>query len=154
VLRWRRCAGENARTLRDPAADETGSAALEFLTVGLLMLVPLVYLILALGQIQGQSLGVEAAARFGARAIAAGDADVDAILTSVTRQYGIEAFDARVTCASTSVSCREPGDTVQVTVTTRVPLPVVPPLLGLDRMTSIPVEATAVQKISRYGVAQ
>ena len=38
---------------------ERGSAALEFIVVGLLMLVPLVYLVVTLGLIQGQSLGVE-----------------------------------------------------------------------------------------------
>ena len=38
---------------------ERGSAALEFIVVGLLLLVPLVYLIAAIGMIQQQSLGVE-----------------------------------------------------------------------------------------------
>ncbi|MGB3374763.1 MAG: TadE family protein, partial [Microbacterium sp.] len=49
--------------------DDAGSAALEFITVGVLLLVPLVYLVLALGAIQEQTLGVEAAARHTARVI-------------------------------------------------------------------------------------
>ena len=47
---------------------DEGSAALEFILVGLVLLVPLVYLIVALGSIQGQSLGVETGARQLARA--------------------------------------------------------------------------------------
>ncbi|MDQ1574531.1 MAG: hypothetical protein QOH44_2090, partial [Actinomycetota bacterium] len=39
--------------------DDGGSAALEFITAGLLLLVPLVYLILAMAAIQGGALSVE-----------------------------------------------------------------------------------------------
>ena len=52
-----------------PARPERGSAALEFILVGMLLLVPLVYLIVSLGLIQGQSLGAEAGARHIARAL-------------------------------------------------------------------------------------
>lgn len=43
---------------------------------------------------------------------------------------------------------------MRVTVTARVPLPLVPSALGLDRLTSVPVQATAVQKVSRYWEAR
>lgn len=36
-----------------------------------------------------------------------------------------------------------------VTVSTRVPLPLVPGVLGLDQATAVPVEAVSVQKVSR-----
>ena len=57
---------------------DRGSAALEFILVGLLMLVPLVYLIVSLGLIQGQSLGAEAAARHIARAVSTATDTADA----------------------------------------------------------------------------
>ena len=136
------------------AHDDAGAAALEFLTIGVLMLVPLAYLVLALGQIQAQALGVEAGARFAARTIAGGVGDPDAVLASVTGQYGIDAFDADVTCVPATATCPAAGATIRVTVTARVPLPLVPPALGLDRLTSVPVQATAVQKVSRYWEAQ
>lgn len=145
---------EAAHRIRSLTRGDEGSAALEFLTVGIIMLVPLAYLVIALGQIQAQSLGVEAGARFAARAIAAGQGDPDAVLASVTRQYGIEGVDADVTCVPATASCPEPGATIHVTVTARVPLPFLPPMLGLDRLTSVPVQATAVQKVSRYWEAQ
>jgi Flp pilus assembly protein TadG len=143
-------------TTRGLLHDEAGSAALEFLTVGLLMLVPLTYLVIALAQIQGQSLGVEAGARFAARTIAAGPGagDPDAVLAAVTAQYGVQHADAAVSCVPATRTCPEPGGTVRVTVTARVPLPLVPSAFGLDRLTSVPVQATAVQKVSRYWEAR
>ncbi|WP_188755312.1 TadE family protein [Microbacterium album] len=134
-------------------ADETGSAALEFLTIGLLTLVPLVYLVLALGQIQSQALGVESAARFTARAIAAGNAAAgapDAVLASVVREYGVREARVRVECLPAAGDCPAPGGTVVVTVSADVPLPLVPPALGLDRVARVPVEATSIQKVSRF----
>ena len=44
-----------------------GSAALEFITAGFLLLIPLVYLILAMAALQGGALSVEGASRQAAR---------------------------------------------------------------------------------------
>lgn len=46
---------------------EDGSASLEFLTVGLLLLVPTVYLVVALATVQGAALAVDGAARQASR---------------------------------------------------------------------------------------
>ena len=46
---------------------DDGSASLEFITVGLLLLVPLVYLVLTIAAVQGAALGVEGAARQASR---------------------------------------------------------------------------------------
>lgn len=137
--------------------DDEGSAALEFITVGLILLVPLVYLIAALGVIQEQTLGIEAAARHTARVISlAPDAETAAargeqVLAGVVSEYGLDAgaVDVALSCAPIASPCPAAGATITVTVTTRVPLPLVPSVLGLDRSTAIPVEASAVQKISR-----
>lgn len=137
---------------------ERGSAALEFILVGMILLVPLVYLIVALGLIQGQSLGAEAGARHIARAVStATDADAargsaDRILRSVIEEYGLDrdAVSVALDCRPAGSSCPEAGSTLVVTVRTRVVLPLVPPVLGLDRLASIPIEAAAVQKVSRF----
>ncbi|MBY0687865.1 TadE family protein [Microbacterium marinilacus] len=138
--------------LRASAGDDTGSAALEFLTAGVLLLVPLAYLVIALGEVQSWLLGAETSARVAARAIALGpDAgNPDAVLESVTRQYGIEAFDADVSCVPAVTSCPAAGATVIVTVSTQVTLPLIPPVLGLDRLATVPVQASSVQKVSEY----
>lgn len=136
---------------------ERGSAALEFILVGLLMLVPLVYLIVALGSIQGQSLGAEAGARHIARAIATAEGADDAarkaelVLASVVEEYGLDAGAVALTttCRPAGVPCPSPGATVVVTLHTAVALPLVPLIPGLDDIASIPVEASALQKVSR-----
>lgn len=146
--------------LRGP--DDRGSAALEFIFVGLLMLVPLVYLIVALGQIQGQALAVESGARHIARAVATAtdvaDARVraDRIAASVTREYGMDpsAVTVSMSCAPAGATCPEAGAVLSVRVATRVPLPLAPPVLGLERLVGIPVEATAVQKVSTTWVGR
>lgn len=137
---------------------DRGSAPIEFIFAGLVMLVPLVYLMVALGAIQGQALGAETGARHAARAIAtAADADdararADAVLETVAREYGmdVERVELDLECRPAGASCPAAGRTLVVTVTSRVMLPLVPPVLGFERIASIPVEATAVQKVSRF----
>jgi Flp pilus assembly protein TadG len=144
--------------LRARLADDTGSAALEFIVVGLLLLVPIVYLVVALGMIQGQSLGAESGARHIARAVAtaegvdAADARASAILATVVSEYGLDAerVNVDVSCRDPASSCPAAGATVVVTVRTELALPLVPPVLGLDRLATIPIEASAAQKVSRF----
>lgn len=142
--------------------DERGSAPLEFIVVGLLLLVPLVYLIASLGAIQSQALGVESGARHLARAIAmapdaeSADARAAAIMRTTADEYGIDAssIDVRFTCIPAGGACPRAGATMVVEVAARVSLPLIPPVLGLDRIASVPVSATAVHKVSRFWGAE
>ena len=137
--------------------DDAGSAALEFIVAGLVLLVPLVYLVVALGMIQGHALGAETAARHAARAVstasgpAAADARMRAVVTQVAGEYGVdpERMSADLSCLGPAPECPAAGATVAVTVRVVVPLPLVPPVLGLDRVAAVPVEAAAAQKMSR-----
>lgn len=147
------------RVVGPPGHDdpERGSAALEFILVGLLMLVPLLYLIVALGSLQEQSLGAEAGARHVARAVATADgaeqaaSRAESVLDAVVAEYGLDADEVEmtVTCRPAGTGCPSAGATLVVTLRTTVALPLVPSVLGLDRVASIPVEASAVQKVSR-----
>jgi Flp pilus assembly protein TadG len=138
--------------------DERGSGALEFIVGGLVLLVPIVYLIVALGTIQAHTLGVEQASRHISRSVAtaegtdAADARADRVLAELIDEYGIDpdAIAVDLACVGSHTACPEPGATIRVTVTTRVALPLVPPVLGLDDLARVGVEASAVQKVSRY----
>ncbi|WJL95855.1 TadE family protein [Microbacterium sp. ET2] len=138
--------------------DDRGLAALEFIVVGLLLLVPLVYVIVTLAMIQGQALGVEAGARHVARAVAgasdASDADrrAERVLASVAGEYGIDPdrLDLSLECAPAGSACPRAGATLLVGVRSTVALPLVPPVFGLDRIAVIPVEAMAAQRVSRF----
>ena len=137
--------------------DDEGNASLEFIVAGLILLAPLVYLIVALGAIQSQALGVEAAARHVARAVSTASnaedaaARADLVMAAVAEEYGIDpdAVVLRWECAPAGVECPSAGATLLLSVSTDVPLPLVPPVLGLDGLASVPVEASAAQKVSR-----
>ncbi|WP_300267683.1 TadE family protein [Microbacterium sp.] len=139
------------------ASNDDGSAALEFITVGVILLVPLVYLVITLGVVQEQFLGVEAAARHSARVVAQAEsaddaaARSDAVITNVIDEYGMDSsrVDVAMSCSPTGGACPAAGSTVLVTVSTVVSLPLVPPIFGLDAAASIPLQAAAAQKVSR-----
>lgn len=137
--------------------DDDGSAALEFIAVGVIFLVPLVYLVITLGAVQEQLLGVEAAARHTARVIGQADdaamaaKNSDVLMTNVIDEYGMDAsrVEVSVSCTPSGSECPAAGATVIVTVSTFVSLPLVPPIFGLDTAASIPLQAAAAQKVSR-----
>ncbi|MET2012373.1 TadE family protein [Microbacterium chocolatum] len=142
----------------DGVRNDRGSASLEFIVVGLVLLVPLIYLVVVLGALQSASLGAESGARHVARAIATasgpGDAEnrAEAILTAVSREYRLDGDRTAVSisCRPASVECPSAGTTLLVRLDTRVRLPFLPAIWGLDEATAIPVQATSAQKVSRF----
>lgn len=140
-------------------ADDGGTAALEFVTAGLILLVPLVYLILTLSAVQAGALAVEGAARQAARVFVqastpqeAADRAARAIDFSLA-DYGIEPESASVTvsCGGPAVeNCPARNAVVTVTVRLEVALPLVPDILDLSHAASVPVQATARQQVSRF----
>lgn len=138
-------------------SDEEGSAALEFIVTGLLLLVPMVYLVVALGGIQEQTLGAEAAARHTARVIgqapdaATAVARAETVLAGVIEGYGMDADRTTMSmrCEPRVSPCPSAGATVIVSISTRTSLPLVPDVLGLAEAAGIPIEASAAQKVSR-----
>ncbi|GAA2027587.1 hypothetical protein GCM10009819_08800 [Agromyces tropicus] len=141
--------------LRD-GGGERGSASLEFLTVGVILLVPLVYLVLAIGSVQAAALGVEGAARQAARiAVLDGGGASGSVERSVRvtlADYGVEAAATavRVDCAP---ACAVPGARVTVHVEADVGLPLVPALLSSSGIGMIRVGAEATQTVSRFAVS-
>ena len=149
--------GPDAPRSGDGCGDR-GSASLEFLVAGLLMLVPLVYLILTLGTIQSATLATEGAARQAARVFvqapstAAGAAAAQRALDLALADHGLEATEAalRITCAPRPAQCHTRRGWVTVEVAVRVPLPLVPPVFDLRVPLAVPVEASATQQVSRF----
>jgi len=139
-----------------PTGDR-GSASLEFITAGLILLVPLVYLVLAMSVLQGGAFAVEGAARQAARvyvqAPTVGEAEARAeraVLVGLA-DYGIDAADAEVSisCAGGGV-CLSRRSVVTVTVRVVVDLPFVPAVITRSNGGSVPLEATATQTVSRF----
>ena len=140
-------------------ADDGGTAALEFVIAGLILLVPLVYLIHTLAAEQSGALAVEGASRPAARVFGqasspqeAADRAARAIDFSLA-DYGIEPESASVTVScsgSATADCPARNAVVTVTVRLDVALPLVPDILDLSRAASVPVQATARQQVSRF----
>ena len=134
--------------------EDDGTASLEFITVGMLLSVPLVYLIVALAQIQAGALAAEGAARNAARTIAmhgeSGFESAEMTTLLALTDAGFDDTDAELTVDCGELDCEQLGGTVTVTIAFVVPLPLVPPVLDLDTALGIPVEATATQPVSEH----
>lgn len=137
---------------------EEGSASLEFITAGMLLLIPLVYLVLAVSAVQGATLATEGAARQAARvyvespnpdvAVARAQQAIDFALAD----YGLDSSQANVTitCTQTNGGCLIPGSLVSIGVKVNVPLPMVPAVLNLDQAAVVPISSQASQVVSRF----
>ncbi|WP_166870251.1 hypothetical protein [Salinibacterium sp. ZJ450] len=141
--------------------DERGTASLEFITVGVLLLVPLVYLVLTLAALQAGALAVEGAARQAARVYVQAESVPDAAAAAeravlfALADHGIDREQASVSieCSATS-DCLTRRSHVTVTVRLTVPLPLLPPVLDLPARMSVPLEAQATQQVSRFWSAR
>jgi hypothetical protein len=144
--------------MRRRLRDDAGNAALEFLTAGVLLLVPLVYLALALAALQGAALAVEGAAREAARAYVSaatdaegrGAADRAVTVALADRHLARTAGDLTLSC-DTGGDCLADGQRVTAVVRATVPLPLVPAVFGFDRAARIQVRAAATAPVFRLG---
>lgn len=130
---------------------ERGSAVVEFLGGTVVLVVPLVYLVLTLAQLQGAAFAAEGAARDTGRIIAtSSDPDTAIELAAVGVElafadHGIELDGENVLRVTCSPSCDAPGATASVTISARVPLPFWP-----GGAMTVPIEAEAVTVIDSY----
>lgn len=146
-----------AALLRRWRRDDDGSASLEFVAAGLILLLPIVYLVLALAAIQAGAFAAEAAARQGARlfvqaqTLDAAQAVADRAIQVALADYGVADGDAEVSITCAPAACLDPGAIVTVAVTVSVPLPLVPAVLQGDFPLQVNLEGVAAQRVSRFG---
>jgi len=139
--------------------DDSGSASLEFVTAGLVLLVPLVYLVLAVSAIQSAALATEGAARQAARVFVIADSEADARASASAAvefafaDHGLDPALARVTVACDPQPCLTRRSLVTVSIDVDVPLPLAPAALGRSFALAVPIRASATQQVSRFWVA-
>ncbi|QAV71478.1 hypothetical protein ESZ53_14165 [Salinibacterium sp. UTAS2018] len=139
-------------------ASERGSASLEFITVGLVMLVPLVYLVLTMASIQAGALAAEGAARQAARVFVQSDSveQANAAASSAVQfaldNHGVDAANAAVTitCTPDPSDCLARRSLVTVQVAIAVDLPLAPPVLSGHFPLQVPLDAAATQQVSQF----
>lgn len=118
--------------------DETGTAIVEVTWLTLLLLVPLVYLLLSVFELQRAAFGVDAATRAAGRAYvlapneAAAEARAVRAAAVALADQGVDiGTDAlSISCSPTPQACLQPGSVVTVTLQTQVRLPLVPDVFG------------------------
>ncbi len=147
------------RVAREGRTAEEGSAVVEFVTLGVLLLIPVIYFVLAMGQIQAAAFAVESASREGARVLTAADDEEEGAARMATvvdlalADQGFEPPDdppptVSVTCEAEP--CLTPEAAVTVLVEVEVVLPGVPAFVDGLIPTRVPVSAHAVAVVDRY----
>ena len=135
-----------------PAPTERGSAIIEFHFLGLLLMVPLIYVLLAVLDVQRASYGVTQAAREAGRIfVATGNESAARLAAQVAladQGLAVDAADISIRCSA--APCYQPGAQVTVTVGSSVRLPFVPEVLAGAVNAEIPVEATHASVIDRF----
>jgi len=130
--------------------DESGTALVEFCWLALLLLVPLVYVVLAVFDAQRASFATAAAARAADRAFltapdqATGRARAEAAvrMAFADQEVGLTPR-LRVTCRPLPDACLSPGSVVTVRVWGELPLPLVPALGGARPRIRVEAEHAA-----------
>lgn len=134
---------------------ERGSAVVEFVFLALLLMVPLVYFIITVGQIQGGSFAVVGAADQAARVFVAqpdaarGRAAAEQAVQLALADYGQPAANASVDTSCEPADCTAAGSAVTITVHLTVPLPFVPFSDSL-RLNASQLSASATQIVGRF----
>lgn len=155
MLRSRRSAEPPRRA--GPLGDERGSASIEFITVGLLLLVPLVYLVLALAQLQAAAFAVEGAARQASRvfvhagSLPGAKAAAERAIRVTLADYGVAAEPSvQLSCRPEPQSCHTRRGFVTVAVSVEVALPLLPPAVAASVPGIVTMSASSTSQVSRF----
>lgn len=137
-----------------PTARECGHALIEVLLLGLLLLVPVIWLLTVFGQLHGAALATSSAAReAGFEAARANDplsadTNVHSLVSQTIRDQGLDPDLVEVVWSPAAGWQR--GASIEVLVTYEVPV-FQAPLLGSVSEPTISVSAAHVATIDRYG---
>jgi hypothetical protein len=133
---------------RPPGRDERGSGLVELTWLAILLLVPLLYVVLTVFEVQRAAFGVSTGARAAGRAfsqapseaVAHHRARVAMDVAFADQQLDGSRRSLEISCRPDPANCLAPGSVVVVDVGYSVPLPLLPDALGGQR-PSIRVEA-------------
>ncbi len=136
------------------AEQERGSAVVEFVFLGLVLLVPVIYFVLTIGRLQAGSFAVVGAADQAAKIYvteeslpeATSQAHLAAIL--VLNDFGFDASEAEIE-VNCNGECLTPGSGVTVGVRLGINLPFMPPGHSVDDSVVV-VDSSATQLVERF----
>jgi hypothetical protein len=135
---------------------QAGSAIIEFVFLAVLMLVPLFYLVMVLARVQAGAYAVSAAAREAGRAYVTAPVAAQAP-TRANSAAGLAFADqgfsdgAGIEIRCDGTPCMRPTGRVEITATVTVPMPLVPAFFAGIVPMQVPVSATHVATVDRFG---
>ena len=123
-----------------PRRDERGSALVELTWLGLLLLVPMLWILLSVFEVQRGAFAVSAAARAAGRAYALAPSDgvgrqrAEAAARQALDDQGLGStpFTLGVACTPDPHDCHHGTSVITVRIGSRVELPLMPRVLGGD----------------------
>ncbi len=135
---------------------QAGSAVVEFIFLAVLMLVPLFYLVMVLARLQAGAYAVSAASREAGRAYVTAQVSEQAPArahSAAGLAFADQGFDSegsiQIRCDGTP--CLRPEGRVQIKATLWVPMPLVPTFFSAIVPLQIPVSATHLATVDRFG---
>jgi len=137
--------------------DERGSALVELSWLGILLLVPLLWIVLSVFEVQRGAFAVSSAARSAGRAFAlapddaVGRSRAEAAVRRALDDQGLDGagFRLRVTCSPFPADCHSGTSVVTVRVDTQVQVPLLPAVLGGDA-PSVALDAAHTVPVGQY----
>ena len=147
--------GPAVRRLRALRRADEGRAILEFVFLGVLLLLPLTYLVMTVARIQAASFSASLAGREAGRAFVTAGSDEEgwararAAAALAFADFDFES-EGRVTVTCDRSPCLRPQGSVTSTATILVRLPLVPDIVA-DRVPStVTVSSTSVTSVDRF----
>lgn len=135
---------------------EQGRAIVEFVFLGVLLLVPLIYIVLTVARLQAASFALTNATREAGRVFIASEtsdqarARADAAARLAMADFGFESGESLAyTCSADP--CLSPQGRVQVDARMEVALPLIPDVFSSVVPTTITLTATQVVTVERFG---
>jgi hypothetical protein len=135
---------------------QAGSAIVEFVFLAVLMLVPLFYLVMVLARLQAGAYAVSAASREAGRAYVTAEVPGQAPARAHSASglaFADQGFksEGSIEIGCDGSPCLRPEGRVQVKATLWVPMPLVPAFFATIVPLQIPISATHVATVDRFG---
>lgn len=137
--------------------DQRGTALVELSWLGILLVLPVLWIVMSVFQVQRGAFGVSAAARAAARAYALAPDDASGLVRARTvarlalTDQGVRDVTpvVRVSCTPYPGQCHQGTSVITVSVHSRVVLPMMPSVLGAGR-PSFALDATQTVPIGQF----
>jgi len=141
--------------MRSRSEYDRGSASIEFIVVGVAIILPLIYIAITVLTLNAAQFASNQAAREGARAFVTSTSNSSANQRASTAanqafaDYGLTESESQIAITCDHISCLTPGGSIHVQVTTQVPLPFVP-RWGSSDLVTMPITSRATLLVDQY----